>query len=1203
MYSRILLSFLLVTGLVQTSLATHLVGGSMSYKYIGPQFDGRVRYEVTITMYRDCAQSTVEFDKVIEMGIYHESSFSAKSLYATKSFQLLSKQNVPPPRGGSDCDFIPDVCLEKGIYRDIIDVAPSTGGYHLLFERCCRNSQKNIIDEMGQTYYAFIPPTNTKNSSPYFTEVPAPYICANDTIALNNFATDPDGDSLVYSLQHPWAGANPNEPQPSPDLTLYLPIPTVIYNPGYNYVQPFGPGGMAGVTSSNGLTVVKAPSIGRYSIAVEVKEYRKGVLLSVVRLDVQIIVILCDPNNRPYLVVGGGSGQLNHTLTAGESICFPVTVNDVDNHNLSLVAYGDIFTGANAFNPPLATLANKSGKGSVSSQFCWTPSCEQARSAPYIFTVQVTDDGCPPKALSVNYSITVNPFIAKEDITGDNVVCENTKNKVYSVPGNPDYTYEWIVSGGTLVSGLGTRSILVNWGPAGSGSVRVTPISKAGCKGLPTVKNITIQPGPPDFNITGDTVVCEFSTNVKYVAPALAGVTNVWIIDGGTAVPGGPNNEEEVNWGSRGFGSVSSFRLSANGCPSDTTELIVRIDYPKNDTLYGSPSVCPNIQGVDYFVNPPETGSTFFWRITGGTQVAGGNSANIVVNWGGPGWGKVQVVEVTKLGCIGDTVEMVVNINHNLVGSVPVGDSVVCEQTQNVKYNVIYTNHSTYYWVVTGGTIVSGAGTYSITVNWGAAGQGKITVYETSFDSITNTPCVGNVTELNVRISPVPSASNVIIGDFDICDNNPPQLYVVKGLPGSTFLWEINGNPNPPGQGNDSIFYQWTTAGTYTIRALEISKDSCIGTIIDTTIFIRPTPETSNILGDSIICFPDFSNYQYSVKGLPGSLFSWIVEQGNILTQDSSVITVNWNGSTGGRIKVIETSPFGCVGDTIYMNLFVDKPSLEMMVVTDQKDNDKVIDITWKLINAPKYNASFDILRRSAFKGGGWKLMATVKSFPGVFDYTYTDKAVKTHDSAYEYMVRGYDLCEKPIETQPHTNILLTGIKTDGYNTTLNWNQYFGWQNDVSTYELHRKAGAEQAYKLYDDLGQDTTVYYENGFDDYIQCYRVKAIENSGNNQVSWSNEVCFVFDPVLWIPNAFSPNEDNINEYFELKGGSLRMFHIDIYDRWGAKIFTSDNLKDSWDGTYNGKPVQQDAYMYMVRYSGFNNIIIQKNGTVTVLR
>jgi gliding motility-associated-like protein len=1203
MYARLLL-LLMFAGLAENSLATHLVGGSMSYRYIGPQPNGRIRYEVTITMYRDCDQSTTLFDQQVTMGIYEERSGSTKSLTSSKTFDLLSTQLVPPPKGGSDCGSDPDeVCLEKGLYRDYIDVLPSNNGYHLLFERCCRNSQENIQYNMGQSYYAFIPPTNINNSSPYFTEVPAPYICANDTVPLNNFARDDDGDSLVYSLVWPWAGGSSAEPKPPPPNPLVLPLGVVAYqSPPYSFVQPFSNAGLAEISPVTGLTLVKIMGVGRYGLAMDVKEYRNGVLLSAVRLDVQIIVLLCDPNNRPYLVVGGGSGNLNASVTAGEKLCFPVTVSDADTDRLTLVSYGDVFTGANGFKPPLGTLAGATGTGTVTSEFCWTPSCAHVRSAPYVFTVQVTDDGCPPKVLSLSYNITVKAFDGKVTINGVTGVCQNATGKVYSVIGNPDHTYDWTVTNGTIVSGQGTTSITVDWGAGPMGSVTVTPVSKVGCKGTPDIRLVTIQLPPPAFSISGDTVVCEFSSNVKYKAPFMAGITNVWIINGGNPVAGGPSYEEEVNWGSRGSGSVSSFRLSAIGCSSDTMVLNIRKDYPKNDTVYGSPSVCPNLRGVDYYVLPPEPGSTFFWKITGGTQVAGGNSANIVVDWGPSALARVQVVEVTKLGCIGDTVEMDVIISHNLVGIVPIGDSVVCEQTQNVIYNVIYTNQSTYYWTVTGGTIVSGAGTHSITVNWGSAGPGKLTVYETSYDSIAKIPCIGNVTTLDVRVSPIPSA-NLIFGAFDICDNNPPQLYVVQGLPGSTFMWEIDGNPNPAGQGNDSIYYQWTASGTFTIRVTEISKDSCTGTLIDTSIFIRSTPETSPIKGDSVICFPDFNNFMYSVKGLPGSLFSWMVEQGTIVSQDSDMVIVNWNGLKGGRIRVLEYSAFGCIGDTVSMNIFVDRPSLELMVVSDQKDNEKVVDVTWKLINAPGYNAPFEIYRRGAFRGGPWKLIATVQSVPGTFDYTYTDKAVKTHDSAYEYMVRGFDLCKKPFETQPHINILLKGIKSDGYNTTLNWNRYFGWQNNVSTYEVYRRAGSEQVYTVYGNLGEDTAVFYENGFDDYMQCYRIRAVENAGNNTESWSNEVCFVFDPVLWIPNAFSPNEDNINELFELKGGSLKMFHIDIYNRWGAKIFSSGDLKISWDGTYNGKLCQEGAYVFMVRYSGYDNIIQQRNGTVTLLR
>ncbi|MSQ79917.1 MAG: hypothetical protein EXR21_09680, partial [Flavobacteriaceae bacterium] len=48
------------------------------------------------------------------------------------------------------------------------------------------------------------------------------------------------------------------------------------------------------------------------------------------------------------------------------------------------------------------------------------------------------------------------------------------------------------------------------------------------------------------------------------------------------------------------------------------------------------------------------------------------------------------------------------------------------------------------------------------------------------------------------------------------------------------------------------------------------------------------------------------------------------------------------------------------------------------------------------------------------------------------------------------------------------------------------------------------------------------------------------------------SNKILFSFDPVVWVPNAFSPNEDRLNDLFQLKGGSLKHFEIHIYNRWG---------------------------------------------------
>ena len=70
----------------------------------------------------------------------------------------------------------------------------------------------------------------------------------------------------------------------------------------------------------------------------------------------------------------------------------------------------------------------------------------------------------------------------------------------------------------------------------------------------------------------------------------------------------------------------------------------------------------------------------------------------------------------------------------------------------------------------------------------------------------------------------------------------------------------------------------------------------------------------------------------------------------------------------------------------------------------------------------------------------------------------------------------------------------------------------------------------------------------------------------------------------AIWIPNAFTPDGDNINDYFTIKGYGIIQLETLIFDRWGEIVFNSIELEPKWNGTYKGKLVKTDVYVYKVK-------------------
>jgi len=90
-----------------------------------------------------------------------------------------------------------------------------------------------------------------------------------------------------------------------------------------------------------------------------------------------------------------------------------------------------------------------------------------------------------------------------------------------------------------------------------------------------------------------------------------------------------------------------------------------------------------------------------------------------------------------------------------------------------------------------------------------------------------------------------------------------------------------------------------------------------------------------------------------------------------------------------------------------------------------------------------------------------------------------------------------------------------------------------------------------------------------------------------------------------LYIPSAFTPNNDPKNEQFCITGYGVieDNYELFIYNRWGQLVYETTNREDCWDGKYNGKPAETGIYVYIVRYMDLRNIRRQNKGVVTIFK
>jgi gliding motility-associated-like protein len=206
------------------------------------------------------------------------------------------------------------------------------------------------------------------------------------------------------------------------------------------------------------------------------------------------------------------------------------------------------------------------------------------------------------------------------------------------------------------------------------------------------------------------------------------------------------------------------------------------------------------------------------------------------------------------------------------------------------------------------------------------------------------------------------------------------------------------------------------------------------------------------------------------------------------------------------------------------------------------------------------------------------------------------------------YRYRGFviDSCgDRLPQGREGRSILLSGERKRGTNY-LEWTPYAQWEEGVRQYEILVFNEENQQQEL---VGRTdgTVTGFEDYTTDFIQrqyCYTIRAIEEGGNDTFALSNEICLYIDPTLYVPTAFSPNGDGHNEIFYIPSTYVGAYKLEIFNRWGNKLFESSDPNQGWDGKANGMEVPEGVYVWRVYATGLTGRpVIEQAGTVTLIR
>ncbi|GHT22923.1 hypothetical protein FACS189430_05420 [Bacteroidia bacterium] len=214
---------------------------------------------------------------------------------------------------------------------------------------------------------------------------------------------------------------------------------------------------------------------------------------------------------------------------------------------------------------------------------------------------------------------------------------------------------------------------------------------------------------------------------------------------------------------------------------------------------------------------------------------------------------------------------------------------------------------------------------------------------------------------------------------------------------------------------------------------------------------------------------------------------------------------------------------------------------------------------------------------------------------------------IKSRNKTYYYRLAALHFCGIGYTTKSETmTALWLSVSQNEQENTLNWDAFVGW--DSVEYQVYRTTAQQE--KQIATLRDGETAYNDDVAGLPVNgdiCYRIVAVPASaaGYTRQSVSNTVCLQPESDIFIPDAFTPNGDGMNDIYRPSFSyAPQEFLMLIFDRNGAKVFETKTPSDGWDGRLkNGKPANEGVYGYYIRYKTAKGISFENKGTVTLIK
>lgn len=227
----------------------------------------------------------------------------------------------------------------------------------------------------------------------------------------------------------------------------------------------------------------------------------------------------------------------------------------------------------------------------------------------------------------------------------------------------------------------------------------------------------------------------------------------------------------------------------------------------------------------------------------------------------------------------------------------------------------------------------------------------------------------------------------------------------------------------------------------------------------------------------------------------------------------------------------------------------------------------------------------------------------------------FIDQFTLPSKNNYFYRARPVDICgneynlpelSNGIDTSEVSNFILNIDQFTNDELYLNWNDYLGFISP-SSLKLIKEIVDDSSVE---EVSSNSNAVFNISNDAGLVCFYLICTENEeniiGRKDSVFSNKVCIPKSPKIYIPSAFTPNNDGKNDTWKpvIYGkNAVESYQFQVFNRWGTIIYRTESILDFWDGTFNGNAINSGLYYYSysIRYAG--GLLLNDKGNIHLYR